>query len=212
MTKSYMNLDVTYKFAVEKLARKEPGEVARNAGAVYNEQKKLFTLRYLGENYSISFPDGSVKFTDREEEVSLTVKILILHYLINANGAPLQGKWISFKELPDGAIYIEPFTRRTVKPMLSLFGGKQEEFVKLAKTIGAKEQDLGDTSVTIFPFPRVPITYVIWSGDDEFPASGNILFDASASHYLPTEDYALVSGLIIYHLGNLLQHSGKAPN
>lgn len=212
MTKSYMNLDVTYKFAVEKLTLKEPGEVARNADAVYHEQKKLFTLSYLGENYSISFPDGSVKFTDKEEEVSLTVKILILHYLINANGAPLQGKWISFKELPDGAIYIEPFTRRTVKPMLSLFGGKQEEFVKLAKTIGAKEQDLGDTSVTIFPFPRVPITYVIWSGDDEFPASGNILFDASASHYLPTEDYALVSGLIIYHLGKLLQQSGKAPN
>ncbi|MHB9095788.1 MAG: DUF3786 domain-containing protein [Eubacteriales bacterium] len=201
MSKSYMNLDVTYKFAVEKLVKKDPQEMARNADVTYNHEAGLFTVTYLGDRYSVSYPDGIVESLDKKEEVPVTAKILVLHYLTSANGAPLQNKWISFKELPDGAIYIEPFTNRAIKPMLSLFAGKQEEFVELALTIGGKVENLGDTAVTIFPLPRVPITYVIWSGDDEFPASGNILFDGSASCYLPTEDYALLSSLVVYYLG-----------
>ncbi|MBU7005132.1 DUF3786 domain-containing protein [Phosphitispora fastidiosa] len=205
MPKSYLNLDVTYQFAVEQLQKKEPREAARNAGAEYNPETGGILITYLGDTFRVSYPDGRVEPAEDGKEVSLTVKILILHYLNTANGAPLQGKLISFKELPDGAIYIEPFTRRAIKPMLNLFAERQDEFVELAKGIGAEKQSLGDTSVTIYPFPNVPITYVIWSGDDEFPASGNILFDASAPFYLPTEDYALVSGLIIYQLGSLLQ-------
>lgn len=205
MGKSYLNLDVTYNFAIEKLAIKEPLEIAANAGAEYNPETKRFTATYLGDKYYISFPDGAVEYTDRDEEVAITVKILLLHYLTNANGAPLQNKFISFKELPDGAIYIEPFTNRAIKPMLNLFAAKQEEFVRLALSIGGRRETIGDTSVTVFPFPRVPITYVIWSADEEFPASGNILFDGSASCYLPTEDYALLASLVIYHLGKLMQ-------
>lgn len=205
MAKSYMNLDVAYKYAIDRLVNKDPVEMARNAGVKLNQENNTLFVDYLGDRYTVSYPDGNVEFTDREGEVSLTNMILILHYLVNANGAPLQNKLVSFKELPDGAIYIEPFTRRTIIPMLKLFAEKRKEFIRLASSIGGTVQNLGDTSVTIYPFPRVPITYVIWSGDDEFPASGNILFDASAPCYLPTEDFALLSGLIVYHLGSLLQ-------
>ncbi len=203
MSKNYLNLETTYRFAVKKLAVKEPEEMACNSGAKYDREKKMFTLTYLGRDYHVSYPDGSVKPADGTEELPLTEMILILHYLSSANGAPQQKTWISFKELPDGAIYIEPFTRRTIQPMLKLFAGKQEEFIKLALTLGGKVEELGDTSVTVYPFPRVPITYVIWSGDDESPASGNILFDASAPNYLPTEDFVILSGLIVYRLGRL---------
>ena len=204
MSKSYLNLDVTYEYAVNKLAGKEPVEVARNAGAGYDPEIRMFKVIYLGETFTVSFPDGAVNLPGKDQEVPIVTKILILHYLATANGAPLQNKYISFKELPDGAIYIEPFTNRAIRPMLKYFADYQREFVDLTKTLDAREESLGDTSVTVFPFPRVPITYVIWSGDDEFPASGNILFDASAPCYLPTEDYALLSGLIIHHLGKLL--------
>ncbi len=207
MSKSYLNLEVTYQFAVEQLEKKEPREAARNAGAEYNPETGEITVSYLGDDFRVSYPGGKVEPVKEGKEISLTEKILLLHYLNTANGAPLQGKLISFKELPDGAIYIEPFTRRAIKPMLSLFAERQDDFVRLARSMRAEIQNLGDTSVTIYPFPRVPITYVIWSGDDEFPASGNILFDASAPCYLPTEDYALVSGLIIYQMGSLLQNS-----
>jgi hypothetical protein len=30
-----------------------------------------------------------------------------------------------------------------------------------------------------FPFPEIPVTYVLWTQDDEFPASVTIMFDKS---------------------------------
>lgn len=205
MNKTYLNLDVTFDYAVKKFMVKEPVEIARNADVIYDVETNTFTVPFLGDKYVVSYPNGSVTIPGKTEDVPLNVKILILHYLINANGAPLLNKWISFKELPDGAIYIDPFTRRSIQPMLKYFAEKQDAFVDVAKTLGAKEESLGDTSLTIFVFPKVPITYVIYSGDDEFPASGNILFDASASNYLPTEDYAIVSSLVIFKLGAIVQ-------
>lgn len=205
MNKTYLNLDITYDYAIKKLAAKDPQEMARNADVGYDNTTNVFTVPYMENQYTVSYPDGAVNFADRQEEVNITEKILILHYLIHANGTPLQNKWISFKELPDGAIYIDPFTRRTINPMVKVFGDNQEKFVEMTKYLNPKKETLGDTSLTIFAFPRVPVTYVLYSGDDEFPASGNVLFDASGPNYLPTEDFAFVASLPIHRLCALVQ-------
>jgi len=42
----------------------------------------------------------------------------------------------------------------------------------------------------------VPITFVLWRGDEEIPPSGNVLFDASIPSYLPVEDIAVVCGAV----------------
>jgi hypothetical protein len=43
--------------------------------------------------------------------------------------------------------------------------------------------------------PRVPITFILWEGDDEFPPSIKILFDPSITGYLPLEDISVISKL-----------------
>lgn len=209
MSKSYLNLDVTYQFAIDKLAAKDPVVMAKNAGVVFDTMNQKFVVKYLNEDYLVSYPEGAVASAGSKSEVPISVRILILHYLITANGAPLQNKWISFKELPDGVIYIVPFTNRAINPMLKIFAERQKELIELAQNLGGRVETLGDTSVTINAFPYVPITYVIYSADEEFPASGNILFDGSASCYLPTEDYALLSSLVIYHMSGLLPGNGS---
>jgi hypothetical protein len=44
--------------------------------------------------------------------------------------------------------------------------------------------------------PRVWLAVVLHLADDEFPANANILFDATVSHYLPTEDLAVLGGML----------------
>jgi hypothetical protein len=44
------------------------------------------------------------------------------------------------------------------------------------------------------------VTFVLWGGDDEFPPSGNILFDSSAPQFLPTEDFAVLASLLVAEL------------
>jgi hypothetical protein len=54
--------------------------------------------------------------------------------------------------------------------------------------------------VTINAFDRVPVTFVLWRGDEELSPNGNILFDANISDYLSTEDVTVLSETIIWKL------------
>jgi hypothetical protein len=46
----------------------------------------------------------------------------------------------------------------------------------------------------------LPVTYVIWRGDDELPPAGAILFDGNASGWLPAEDLTVLASIGAYKL------------
>jgi hypothetical protein len=46
----------------------------------------------------------------------------------------------------------------------------------------------------------VPVAVLLWKGDEEFPGQAGILFDASAHHYLPTEDLAGMGDWLAHQL------------
>jgi hypothetical protein len=198
------NLGVALEKAISELSAADPKIVCINSGVVYNREQDSYLLPYLNRKYFVNHSTGEVKSLLNGEGVSIHLQILFLHYLINASGTPLKGDWITFKELPGGQIYVEPYQNRTIKPFLKYFGNKPGQFEKIALSLEGKPAPIGDLCMVLRPFPRVPIAYVLWDGDEEFPPSANILFDASASAYLPTEDYALLPGLIIWEMAALL--------
>ncbi len=198
------NLGVTLDKAIGELSQADPRIVSRNSAVIFNKEQDGFILPYLNRQYFVHHRTGEVKSLLDGQGVSIQQQILFLHYLAQARGTELQGKWITFKELPGGQIYIEPYQNRTTKPFLKYFGQKQEKFVELAAALEGKASSFGDVSMVLRPFPRIPILFVLWEGDEEFPPSTNILYDASAPDYLPTEDYALLPGLIIWEMAAML--------
>jgi len=65
----------------------------------------------------------------------------------------------------------------------------------------AQTASMGDVSVTIQAFPKTPITFVIWRGDEEFPPNGTILFDSSIkNNLLSPEDIAELVSMIVYSM------------
>jgi len=194
-----MNWDVTLKLAQKKLGELKPQDIAWRARVKYDETQKEFFVMFLNEEYHVKYPSGDV-YRPQGEDVPIASKILILHYLSSAEGVPLHHKWISFKELPSGQIYINPFYNRAIRPLIKLFGQDPGALVKAGLALGGKRESLGDSSITVPVFPMVPVTYVIWEGDEEFPPSGNILFDSSAPNYLPVEDYAVIAGMVVQEL------------
>ena len=199
---SAMNYDVTLKEAQQRFVESDLPRMALLSGATVTEDGDL-QLSFLGQVHLVD-AQGEVSYAAGDEEVPLTAKILLLHYLAQAQGVPVRGKLISFKELPGGAIYIEPFTKRAIKPMISMFGNRPESLLELGKRLGAQQASLGDVSICLQVLPYIPVTLVLWAGDEEFPPSGNILFDSSAANFLPTEDYAVLASFVVFHLKKLL--------
>lgn len=193
--RSYYNLEETLRQAAERFSNVNPAEAAQNAGACYIAGEKAIRVTFMGDDYRVQHPDGRVTGPGGED-TSLYLAIIILHYLVTATGTPLTGRWIAFRHLPGGDIYIEPFQNRAIKPFLKNFGDNPEEFKKAALALGGSEIKQSGMSMVIYVLPRVPICFTIWPGDDELPASATILFDEAAPSYLPTEDYAHIPAIV----------------
>ncbi len=132
--------------------------------------------------------------------VALRDKVLILHYFILAKGTPAANKLITFRELPEGNIYSPTFSKRTIKPLVNHFGKDPHLLVQTSEKLGGHKVDYGDTAVTINAFSHVPITIILWRGDSEFDAQANVVFDATISDYLPTEDITVLCETIAWKL------------
>lgn len=193
--RSYFNLEETLKQAAENFSTLDPLEIAEKAGVTFNNIDQSLTVTFINQDYLVYHPDGKVT-TEKGETASIYLTIIILHYLATAKGTPLAGQWIAYRHLPGGDIYIDPFQKRAILPFLKTFGDRPAEFQKAAEALGGYRIDLSGISMVIPVLPRVPICFTIWPGDEEMPASANILFDQAAASYLPTEDYAHLPAIV----------------
>jgi hypothetical protein len=190
----------SYNLARERLSRiGDIQEQCRKSGARYMAPGEI-VINYLNQPYRITLPDVEISLQGSNEEVPLKDKILILHYFTLAQGTAATRKLIAYKQLPGGVSYFPAFSQRAISPLVKNFGRSPELLKTVASKLGGREAHFGDVSVTVNAFDHVPITLVLWRGDDEVTPNGNILFDASISDYLSTEDVTVLTETMIWKL------------
>jgi len=118
---------------------------------------------------------------------------LLSHYS-QANPKPLTGNLVKFRDLPGGYAYEGAFNKRAINPIAECFGEKPQELPQAGKLLGGIQLSHGDASTEIIALKGIPLTYILW-GANEFAASASILYDETASKYLPTEDLAVLGEL-----------------
>lgn len=190
---------VSHGLAMEKLRQADLADIALKSGAV-QVGPDVVLLRFLNREYEVDRLLGRVIVHPDKAPVPIAERLLILHYLVTAGGAPPLGEWIAFKELPDGLLYHSTFYKRTVKLLLKKFGDSPAALVAAAAKIGGVKAHAGDAAVTVQAFPRVAVTWALWESDDEFPAEGSVLLDRGINDYLPTEDIVVLCQTIALKL------------
>jgi hypothetical protein len=86
-------------------------------------------VRFWGRDHVVRYPEISVEEAETGQEPPIAIKILILHYLINADGTPLADSWVAFRELPGGRVYDAAFRRRANQRLAQTFGRDLDGFV-----------------------------------------------------------------------------------
>jgi len=125
----------------------------------------------------------------KREGVHPLMESLNMSYLRTADGAPVAGKWVNFRELPEGKCITKP--SRLCSDMLSKhWGNNIQGFITTCKTLV--------DSLWITVMPALPCHSYLefrctncWVGDEEFPSRASILFDANAHHYMITGGLAV---------------------
>ncbi|MFH1169088.1 MAG: DUF3786 domain-containing protein [Chloroflexota bacterium] len=173
---------------------------------------RVVAIEFLNRHYTIAPATGVVSVEGGQEDVPIREKLLILHYFLTARGTPLSGRLITYKDLPEGTVYFPTFSKRAIKPLVDNFGGEPQRLPEAALALGGHKADFGDAATTISAFSRVPITLVLWRGDEEFPPEGNILFDSTVTDYLSVEDINVVCETIAWKLVRLQKTGGGDPD
>lgn len=182
-----------------RLSYRDPKVIADNTSTEYipyNSSGGEFTLLLWGLEINITFPEfKAVEKTTGNDLAELDL-VTLLYYFDHADITPLSDKWISFSELPDGQFYTQAFQGYTGNLLARTFTSNLDTFNRAAVEVGGKRFELGDSSFIFKVLPKVPILAVYWLGDEEFPSSCQVLFDASAGHYLPTDAYAILGSTL----------------
>ena len=188
----------------EEISKKNPLHLCRLSGGQFIEKSNepdSMQIKFLNRMVTISWPD-LIFSQDSDKEIKIKEKILIVHYLNNAKKEDLTGELIAYQEIPSARFYLNAFNARSRDPFIAAFGENSDKLPVVAQELfAAQRASLGDVSVTIQAFPKIPITLIIWQGDDEFPPNGTILFDSSIKdNLLSAEDISELVSMIVYPL------------
>jgi len=162
-------------------------EVVNRTLCFLGESSDTFTIRFLGEDYNVQFKDRAITLSNGRAFHNLFKIGILLHYLVHAQDKPITNKLISFRELWGGNEYYYAFDNRVLKPLTSYFAKQPELLIAAGHRLSGEAITKGDYGISIPALPRVPLTILFWTGDDEVQPSANVLFDSSANEHMETE-------------------------
>lgn len=176
----------------------DPGLVAARSGSSWltlGPGRGELRLPLYGTICILPFPELTV-YNSRDEHLPDFQQALLLYYLVTADGAPLSGRWVSFADLPDGRMYNAAFQGYSGDEVVKHFGFDVAAFKQACAKAGGNFAAMGSASFIFQALPRVPLMATYWLGDEDFPSSCKILFDESASHYLPIDACAILGSTL----------------
>ena len=176
-------------FYWEKLSKLHPTDVCNRTEAIYNPSKEGFVLPVYNLRYLIVPKTKKilrVEWNDQtvEEDLQPFFYLMVLAYLTEAKEIKPTHTWISEKDLKGGTTFFRGPHRLQVEELENLFGKDAEVFLKAGRKLGGSEILYGDKGFSLEVFPKVPLAFILWKGDDEFPSRIGVLFDSTIeSHF-----------------------------
>ncbi len=153
-------------------------------------------LKVLGRELVLAPPEYHAVMADSGTPAGPVDRLLALHYLLCDVPVRPAGKLISFRDLPGGQFYWEPFRSRTVDPLVRRIGNNIGLLRERLSGLEWSPEPLGDFGASIHGVGKLNLVLVYRTGDEEFPSSADILFDECIRHVYCTEDAAALAGRV----------------
>ena len=184
-----------------KFRELDPEEATRRTGLVFDAENTRFTLKVLGHAIYAEWPEFRLIPADPESCPKIlcgfSMQILAIRFLIAGAAAPVSCDFKAYRELPWGELYDANFQGRCIMRFAYGFGYKPDTFEKAAERLGGVKLELGDRSFDLPFLGEVICRFILWTPDDEFGPSAQILFSNNAQFAFNAEDLAGVGDVVI---------------
>jgi hypothetical protein len=184
--------------AKEKLAAVDLPARCANLGLPIS-QEGIVCFRAFGADLSL---DGNFDLVETAPGKSVKPgdHILVLHYLLCDAHLEPAGRLITFRDLPGGQFYWQPFLSRSINPLLARIGNNIELLREHIDRFDWKPAEGGNFAAVIQGIGKIDVTLVYHIGDEEFGSAANVLFDACIKQVYVAEDAAWLASRICFGL------------
>lgn len=160
------------------------------------DRGSFLSISHFGKQYEIAKETGIIKEADSALPVPYMIRLNI--YTLFAYAKPyahLQNQWVPFEQLQNARPFAPAFRRGTIEAFAQTFSGHLSELSRAFQKLGGIKLPYSDLGYQINAFSCIPIQFLFWDGDDEFPAQGNILFDKSATDFIHVESTTTIASV-----------------
>ncbi len=192
----------------QQLLELDGQETARRAKCRYLSNPERYIITLLNSEYVVNLSEKQVSLAEHSSAAGFTEELCILTYLINSQDLLVADKLTTVQGLPDGQFFFRGPHKLPSEKLEEVFGQYPERLYEVADKFSAKRCIFGDVSVEFYVLPRIPLTIVIWRGDEEFGARASILFDETAAAQLPLDALWAAANLAIKALVKATTESG----
>jgi hypothetical protein len=183
--------------ARQQLGQIAPQRLARRSGCTLTPDGMLH-MALLWQAYTIDPAGYVIRRVETGQAPTEFTQALVLTYLVTADGTVTFGRWIAYRDLPDGMFYAQAFRGYAENRLVKELGeGGLGAFCRRAERLGGKRIEIGDAGYAFQVLPRVRIAAVYWLGDEDFPSRASILFEDTGPHYMSTDGLAVLGSHVV---------------
>ncbi len=193
------NIDPSYW---ESLNSASYQDVVARTGVTYDEDRNIYRIPFLNEMIVCKPLDRLIYPENPKSRITSNFQfyLIILTYLLEAKAIDLSGVLVNEKGIRGGEFFFKGPHKLATEDLEEKFARDKDGFLATGKRLGGEEINIGDAAFKLWPLPRVPLVYILWMEDEEFPARVAVNFDSTIDQHLPLDViWALVnvtSGLL----------------
>jgi hypothetical protein len=139
-------------------------------------------FRFLREDIMVDIDSRCLKRkggSDWEKSDDPLLELVTVLYLVNVKAIhPIGTDIVGTKDLKEGHFFQGPHALK-IDPLIKRYGRDLIGFKTAAEYLQGTAREMADAAYMLLPFPRVPLYYLLWKGDDEFEPRMTVLFDRS---------------------------------
>ncbi len=171
----------------QELSALDPNDVCQRA-LVSFQAGRGYQVLFLNQ-VVVCHPESTLirRMDSPEKTLSFQEYLVLLVYLLKAQDRPLDEKKVSERELPGGELFFRGPHALLKEPLEKKFSQDLRGFLQSGLGQGGRETGKGDASFELPVLPRIPVEYILYAADEEFPSQISINFDSSISRQLPLD-------------------------
>lgn len=190
--------------AWETLSCIDPEKVIKNACVSFDAGSRIYRLESFGRLFDVDIEKRQIRSITEDGELFLTklayfFRLSALWYLVKAVEAVPTEKLVKPSGLSGGDIFFKGSHVLPLDAVAKKYAQNKDGFIEKGLLMGGRNVNYGDSAIELYPFPRIPVTTILWLADEEWDSRFDLLFDNTCIMHLPIDilwSVAMMSVLI----------------